>query len=61
MTTNFNFKMYKDYDESMANRLMTGLLFEVSICVCLCVGVLYLHVHNFRKEIDIELLKGMTN
>ena len=61
MTTTFSFKMYKDYDESMANRLMTSLLFEVSICVCLCGGVLYLHVHNFSKEIDTELLKGTTN
>ena len=60
VTNTFSLK-YKDYDESMANRLITSLLFEVSICVCLCVGVLYLHVHNFSKEIDTELLKGITN
>ena len=60
MTNTFSLK-YKDYDESMANRLITSLLFEVSIGVCLCVGVLYLHVHNFSKEIDTELLKGITN
>jgi len=50
VTTTFSFKMYKDYNESMANRLMTSLLFEV-LFVCACVGVYctYMYIISVKK------------